>query len=118
MGDEGIIDGVAREIFLAEGDVESADAEIDPAVAIEPAAEVFEVEVEFAHAKILIGVLARGDVHLGEEVDVGPDRRLDEELRFVHAKLLVWERTFVAGVEEADATFAAEVDFSEIVGKP
>src|SRR5437867_10076549 len=118
MGDEEIVDRIAREIFLAERNIESSDAEIQPAVVIEPAAKVFEIQIQFADAQIVSALFTGHDVHFGEEIDVVPQRRFEEELGLVNGEFFVRKLTFPSAIKEGDASFPADVELAEIVWQP
>ena len=54
------------------------DAKIELTLPAPPTREAFDIEVEFPRAKIEAGIFPREHINLAEDVDVLPDRRLDE----------------------------------------
>src|SRR6185436_14844346 len=87
MRNEWIIDRIAREIFLTEWHIDSANSEIyELRVGIETQ-WVFKVQVQFTHPKRISPLVTCDDVQFRKEVEIVPNRRLNEQLRFINAKL-------------------------------
>src|ERR1700677_726843 len=113
MGDEGVVDGKARQILLAEGNVELANTQVDQLIQVPMLEHVFPFQIQLAEVEAFVVLFACLKVQFTVKIDILPNRGVHEEAGLIDAKGGVGILAVSLGFKETRAAFAGDDHVAE-----